>query len=158
MTTQSAETTVTATTVVEVPVERAFQFFTEEMDAWWDPDHHLIEAPLERMVVEPRPGGRIYDLGTDGSECQWARVLAVEPPHRFVFSWDIDLEWKVETDPAKASEVEVRFESEGEGRTRATLEHRHLDRHGDGWERMRDGVGSPNGWPSGIDRFAAALV
>jgi uncharacterized protein YndB with AHSA1/START domain len=99
-------------------------------------------------------GGRIYDVGTDGSQCQWARVLAFDPPSRFVFSWDISLKWEIETDHAKSSEVEVRFIPEEANRTRVELEHRHLDRHGEGWEAMRDGIGSPDGWSSGLHRFA----
>jgi uncharacterized protein YndB with AHSA1/START domain len=109
------------------------------------------------MVFEPRVGGHVYDRGVDGSECRWARVLAYEPPERFVISWDINLQWQIETDPERTSEVEVRFVPEGSGRTRVELEHRHLDRHGDGWEQMRAAVGSDGGWPSGMNRYAAAL-
>ena len=143
--------------VVDAPVERAFHVFTQEMSSWWNPDHHIIDAPLARMVVEPRVGGRIYDVGTDGSECQWSRVLAYEPPHRFVISWDINLQWKRETDPERTSEVEITFTPEGDGRTRVDLTHRGLERHGDGWEAMRDAVGSPGGWGGGLERFAAAI-
>jgi uncharacterized protein YndB with AHSA1/START domain len=149
MTTNATETSVSASTVVEVPIERAFTVFTEEMDTWWNPEHHLFE--IERMIVEPRVGGRIVDVGVDGTECQWSRVLAVEPPHRFVFSWDISVEWQIETDHSKTSEVEVRFVEEGPSRTRVELEHRNLDRHGEGWEGMRDAVGS--GWAN-LDDFA----
>jgi uncharacterized protein YndB with AHSA1/START domain len=141
-------TTVSVTMTVEAALERAFEYFTVEMPSWWNDDHHIIEAPFERMVFEPRVGGNIYDVGADGSECRWSRILAYEPPRRLVFSWDITTDWKLETDPTKASEVEVRFEPEGESRTRIELEHRNLDRHGDGWEGMRDGVGSPGGWPA----------
>jgi uncharacterized protein YndB with AHSA1/START domain len=109
------------------------------------------------MVVEPREGGRIYDRGVDGSECCWARVLAYDPPNRFVFSWDINLAWKLETDPARTSEVEVRFVPLDGDRTRVELEHRHLERHGDGWEQMRDAVGSPDGWAGGLRVYAAYL-
>jgi uncharacterized protein YndB with AHSA1/START domain len=98
------------------------------------------------MVVELRVGGRIVDHGRDGSTCAWSRVLAYDPPERFVFSWDINLAWEIETDPARTSEIEVRFLPEGPDRTRVELEHRHLDRHGDGWEAMRAAVGAPNGW------------
>ena len=157
MTTNATETSVHSSTVVEVPIERAFTVFTEETETWWYPEHHLIEAELERMVVEPRAGGTIYDLGVDGSECHWARVLAFEPPHRFVFSWDINLDWEIETDQAKTSEVEVRFTAEGPSRTLVELEHRHLDRHGEGWEQMRDAVGSENGWGSGLDGYARVV-
>ena len=106
------------------------------------------------MVFETREGGRVYDVGADGSECQWARVLAYEPPHRVVFSWDISLEWQIESDPGRTSEVEVRFIAEESDRTRVELDHRRLDRHGEGWEGMRDAVGSPEGWDLGLHRFA----
>ena len=148
-------TAVSTSIVVDAPIETAFAVFTKDMAGWWPPEHHIIEAPLADMVLEPRVGGRIYDLGTDGSECQWARVLAYDPPSRFVFSWDISLQWQVETEHSKASEVEVRFIAEEPNRTRVDLEHRNLDRHGDGWEAMRDGVGSPDGWVSGLRRFAS---
>jgi uncharacterized protein YndB with AHSA1/START domain len=108
-------------------------------------------------VFEPREGGYVYDRGMDGSECRWARVLAYEPPNRLVISWDIDTHWKLETDLEKTSEVEVRFTSEGPEHTRVELEHRKLDRRGDGWEQMRDAVGSPEGWPDGLQDFAARL-
>jgi uncharacterized protein YndB with AHSA1/START domain len=144
--------------VVDAPVERAFHVFTQEMASWWPPEHHLLDAPLADMVIEPRVGGRIYDRGTDGSECQWARVLAYEPPTLFVFSWDINLQWQIEADLERTSEVEIRFTSEGDARTRVDLEHRNLDRHGDGWEKMRDAVGSPDGWGVGLERFANAAA
>lgn len=109
------------------------------------------------MVFEPRQGGYVYDRGTDGSECRWACVLAFEPPERVVFSWDISLAWQIESDSTKTSEVEVRFVSETPERTRVVLEHRNIDHHGDGWEQMRDAVGSPDGWIVGLQRFAARL-
>lgn len=156
--TTTAPTSVTISMEVAAPVERAFHVFTAEMASWWNPEHHLIAAPLQEMVVEPRVGGAIYDLGTDGSRCQWARVLAYEPPTRFVFSWDINLQWQVETDPARCSEVEVTFAPSGDSRTSVTLEHKHLDRHGDGWQAMGAAVGSANGWPDLATRFTAAVA
>ena len=109
-------------------------------------------------VFEPREDGHIYDRGVDGSECHWARVLAYDPPRRVTISWDISLAWKVETDPAKSSEVGVRFIAETPERTRVELEHRHLDRHGEGWEQMHDAVGSPEGWATGLERYAARVL
>jgi uncharacterized protein YndB with AHSA1/START domain len=154
MTVQATDTAVRASIVVEAPVERAFSVFTDDIGSWWNPDHHIIEAQLAEMVFEPREGGHVYDRGVDGSECRWARVLAYEPPNRFVISWDINLQWQLETDLDKTSEVEVRFIPEGPDRTRVELEHRNLDRHGDGWEQMRDAVGSPEGWGAGLQGFA----
>jgi uncharacterized protein YndB with AHSA1/START domain len=150
MTTTVQETSVTTETDVDAPIEHAFRVFTEGIGSWWDPGHHILQAELAEMVFEPRVGGHIIDRGTDGSECRWARVLAYDPPHRVCFSWDINLRWELETDPAKASEIEVTFTQEGPARTRVVLTHHHLDRHGEGWEAMRDAVGS--GWT--LDHFA----
>lgn len=152
MTVQTAETSVRASIVVDAPAERAFEVFTEGIGTWWPADHHILDGELADMVFEPRVGGRIIDRAVDGRESCWARVLAYEPPHRVVFSWDISTRWQIETDPERTSEVEVRFVPE-EGRTRVELEHRHLDRHGPGWEAMREAVGSPNGWNAGLTAF-----
>ena len=155
----ATDTAVTTSVVVDVPQARAFTVFTDEIGTWWDPDHHLLPegTTLTAMVFEPRVGGHVYDVVSDGSECRWSRVLAYDPPERVVFSWDINLQWEIETDLDRTSEVEVRFIAEAPDRTRVELEHRNLDRHGDGWEQMRAAVGSDGGWPSGMNRYAAAL-
>ena len=157
MTTQTSDTAVRTSIEVQAPRERAFHVFTAEMGSWWPADHHILPGELDEMVLEPRTGGRIYDRGTDGSECTWARVLAYEPPERFAFSWDISLAWQVETEPAKASEVEVRFVALDAERTLVELEHRHLERHGEGWEQMRAAVASAGGWDRGLQALAAVL-
>jgi uncharacterized protein YndB with AHSA1/START domain len=109
-------------------------------------------------VFEPRVGGYLYDRGVDGTECRWARVLAYEPPERVLISWDISPYWQLETDLDKTSEVEVRFIAETDKRTRVELEHRNLDRHGDGWEGLREGVGSEGGWPLYLQRYADVIA
>jgi uncharacterized protein YndB with AHSA1/START domain len=147
-------TSVRESVVVEAPIGRAFEVFTQDMAAWWPPDHHLLDGELAEMVFEPRTGGHVYDRATDGRECRWARVLAYDPPERVVFSWDITTSWQLETDPDRTSEVEVRFIAETDDRTRVELEHRHLDRHGPGWENMRDAVASPEGWLRGLEALA----
>jgi uncharacterized protein YndB with AHSA1/START domain len=158
MSTQAANTTAVRTSiVVDATPERAFTVFTAEMGTWWPPEHHLLEAELSETVFEPRVGGRIYDKGVDGSECTWARVLAYEPPDRLAFSWDISPQWQLETHQERTSEVEVRFVSESPERTRVELKHRHLDRHGDGWEGLREGVGGDQGWPLYLQRYARLL-
>ena len=143
--------------VVEAPIERAFIVFTERFGDFKPREHNLLGAAIEQTVFEPRVGGHIYDRGVDGSECRWSRVLVYEPPTRVVFSWDISLSWQRETDPARASEIEVRFVAEAPERTRVELEHRHLERHGEGWEKMRVAVASPNGWDLGMQAFAQRL-
>jgi uncharacterized protein YndB with AHSA1/START domain len=153
--TQTETASVIKSVVVDAPVEHVFTVFTQDMASWWPPEHHILQAELAEMVFEPHVGGNVYDRGVDGSECRWARVLAYEPPHRVVFTWDINLQWQLETDLERTSEVEVRFVPETPTRTRVELEHRLLDRHGDGWQAMRDAVGSPDGWNRGLTAFAA---
>jgi uncharacterized protein YndB with AHSA1/START domain len=157
MSTQAEATSVRHEIVVGAPVERAFEVFTTRMDAIKPREHNLLGADIEATVFEPRTGGRIYDRGVDGSECEWATVLAYEPPDRVVFSWNIDARWQPEADPARRSEVEVRFVAEAPDRTRVALEHRHLDRHGDGWQGVRDGVDSSGGWPLYLERFSGLI-
>ena len=140
--------------VVDVPSDRAFRVFTEQFDRIKPRDHNLLPVPIAETVFETHVGGHVYDRGEDGSECRWARVLAFDPPERFVISWDIGPTWQLETDPARTSEVEVRFVPEGPDRTRVELEHRHLDRHGAGWQDARDGVAGEAGWPLYLRRYA----
>jgi uncharacterized protein YndB with AHSA1/START domain len=144
--------------VVEAPIERAFSVFTEGMGRFKPAEHNMLGVDIAETVFETREGGRIYDRGVDGSECGWARVLAFEPPNRVVFSWDISPQWQIETDSDRTSEVEVRFTAETADRTRVELEHRNLDRHGEGWEGLRAGVDSGEGWPLYLRRFADVVA
>jgi uncharacterized protein YndB with AHSA1/START domain len=154
VTTQAQETSVSTEIVVEAPIDRAFQVFVEQFDKIKPREHNMLQVDIAESVFEPREGGRVYDRGVDGSECAWARVLAYEPPDRLVFSWDISPYWQLESDRSRSSEVEVRFASESDSRTRVSLEHRHLDRHGDGWEGLREGVAGGDGWPLYLARYA----
>jgi uncharacterized protein YndB with AHSA1/START domain len=153
--TQATATTVRLAIVVQAPLERAFRLFTEDFDRIKPREHNMLPVAIAETVFEPRIGGRVYDRGVDGSEYQWARVLAFEPPDRLVFSWDISPQWQIETDLDRTSEVEVRFVAESAERTRVELEHRNLDRHGAGWEGTRDAVGGEGGWPVYLERYAA---
>jgi uncharacterized protein YndB with AHSA1/START domain len=156
--TQAAAQVVRRHVVVDAPIEEAFAAFTGRFGDFKPREHNMLAAPIAETVFEPRVGGHIYDRGTDGSECRWACVLVYEPPQRVVFSWDIGPTWQVETEPENTSEVEVRFVAEDENRTRVELEHRNLDRHGPGWEAVRDGVGHDQGWPLYLDRYAALFT
>jgi uncharacterized protein YndB with AHSA1/START domain len=158
MSTQAADTSVRAAIVVEAPIERAFSVFTEDFDRIKPREHNLLGVEIAETVFEARVGGSVYDRGVDGSECRWARVLAYEPPNRVVFSWDIGPQWQIEADHQKTSEVEVRFVAETPERTRVELEHRHLDRHGPGWEAARSGVDSRDGWPLYLRRYGDLLT
>lgn len=154
--TTTTDTTVRRTIVVDASPDRAFTFFTRDIGQWWDANKHLLKEPLKEMVFEPFVGGHILDYGVEGEESAWGTVLVYEPPNYVAFSWDINLAWQIETDRTKVSEVHVTFTDQGNGQTLVDLEHRHLDRHGPGWESMQAAVGSPNGWS--LEGFRRALT
>jgi uncharacterized protein YndB with AHSA1/START domain len=157
MSTPASATSIRHEVVVEAPIDRAFSVFTEGFGTFKPREHNMLGVDIAETVFEPRVGGDVFDRGVDGSKCRWARVLAYEPPDRVVISWDINPQWQVEPDLDKTSEVEVRFIVEAPERTRVELEHRNLDRHGDGWEAVREGVDSDGGWPLYLQRFADVL-
>jgi uncharacterized protein YndB with AHSA1/START domain len=154
---RETEASVQLHVVVHAPIERAFRTFTNEFDRIKPREHNLLGVEIAETVFEPRVGGHVYDRGVDGRECRWARVLAYEPPHRVVISWDISPQWQIETNPERTSEVEIRFIAESADRTRVELEHRNLDRHGEGWQAERDAVRGDGGWPVYLQRFADLL-
>ena len=156
--TQTQAATVRKQVVVDAPIDRAFSVFTDRFGDFKPPEHNLLQAPIAETMLEAKVGGHIVDRAVDGSECRWARILAFDPPDRVVFSWDIGPRWTVETDPAQTSEVEVQFFAESPDRTRVELEHRHIDRHGPGWEAVTDGIDGSQGWPLYLDRYAALLT
>ncbi|MCU1656179.1 MAG: ATPase [Pseudonocardiales bacterium] len=156
--TQAESAAVRNQVVVNAPIERAFAVFTERFGDFKPPEHNLLRAEIAETVFEPRVGGHIYDRAVDGSVCRWARILSYEPPHRVVFSWDISPQWQLEPDPDRTSEVEVRFIAETPQRTRLELEHRHIDRHGPGWQAVSDGVAGDEGWPLYLTRYATLFT
>jgi uncharacterized protein YndB with AHSA1/START domain/uncharacterized damage-inducible protein DinB len=142
---------------VKTGVDRAFSVFTDGIDTWWPRSHHIGKGTLEKTVIEPRLGGRCYGRTTDGVETDWGKVLAWEPPQRFVVAWMITPEWHCQPDVSKSSEVEVRFTALDAGTTRVDLEHRHFERHGAGAETMRNGVDAPNGWSGLLGGYASQV-
>ena len=153
----SQETSVRKSVVVKAPIEHAFKVFTERFDTWWPRTHHIGKVEPYTAILEARVGGRWFERGADGSECEWGRVLEYTPPRRVAVSWHLGPDYKYDPDPGKASRVEVSFHDEGNGKTRVELVHSQLDRHGAGWEALRDGVGSQGGWGGIMDGFAAKV-
>jgi uncharacterized protein YndB with AHSA1/START domain len=148
---------VVRTVTVAASRERAFRVFAEQFGTWWPREYSIGEADMADFVLEPRVGGRWYEVGVDGSECDTGRVLAWEPPERIVVAWQLDAAWKFDPDPAHASEFEVRFVEEGPDSTRVELEHRGFERHGDGAPGVHGGVDSPRGWTYCLELFAKAV-
>ena len=139
--------------VVEASQERAFRVFTAEHGAWWPlATHHIGAQAAETAVIEPRVGGRWYEIGEDGSECQWGDVLAWDPPRRLVLAWRIGADWQFHAE--LETEVEVTFVAEGAS-TRVTLEHRHLERMGEAAEAVRVQIDSDSGWTGIMALYAA---
>lgn len=144
---------------VTVPLspDKAFALFTEGYHSWWPHSHHIGSAELAETILEPGTGGRYYERGVDGSECDWGTVLACDPPHRIVVTWQINAnadDWFLDPDPAHASEFEVTFTGQPDGQTRVELEHRHFERHGAGAAGIHGGVSSPGGWATILDSYA----
>jgi uncharacterized protein YndB with AHSA1/START domain len=154
---QSPGLAVRQSVVVEAPRDRAFTVFTEGMTSWWPMESYSIApGPMAAAVIEPRAGGRWFERSEDGSECEWGRVLAWEPPDRVVLVWQISPDWKY--DEGLHTEIEVRFTAEDERRTRVDLEHRKLEAYAERAEQMRAILGSDDGWGGLLRRFGAAAA
>ena len=136
---------------VEAPPLRAFDIFTGGIGRWWPKSHKIGQADLDRPVIEPREGGRWFELDVDGSECEIGMVAVWEPPTRLILIWQLTPEFTY--DANLVTEVEVRFTPDGDG-TLVELEHRDLERLGDKAEAMRETVSGPGGWPALLHLFA----
>jgi uncharacterized protein YndB with AHSA1/START domain len=137
--------------VVKADVNRSFAAFTGGIGRWWPRSKTIGSAAQADVVLEGRAGGRWYERGEDGSECEWGKVLQWEPPSRVVLAWQIDGDWKY--DPALVTEVEVTFTPLGVKETRVDIEHRNLERFGDKAARIREAFDSEEGWNGVLKSF-----
>jgi len=145
------------TVVVDAPQAVAFDVFTARLADWWPmATHHIGKADCADVRMEPRVGGRCYEIGVDGSECDWGRVLVWEPPRRFVWGWELTARWT--HDPAQQSQVEVRFTALDAGRTQVDLEHRGFEVYGADASIVREAVGSTGGWSGILEGYVAAAA
>ena len=148
------DTSVVIAVTVDAPIDHCFSVFTDGFSSWWPATHHIREVEMADCRMEPRVGGRWYEIGIDGNECDWGSVLAWDPPRHVALAWHLNPEFKYDPDPQRASRVDVRFTDVGDGRTTVELEHSQLDRHGDGWEQLKVGISGDGGWRSIIELFA----
>ncbi|MFO0739878.1 MAG: SRPBCC family protein [Labilithrix sp.] len=148
----STELTVKKSVVVNVPIAHAFEVFTKRFDLWWPRAHHIGKVDMKEAIMEPHEGGRWYEKGVDGSECDWGKVLTWAPPGKVALSWHLQGDWSYDPDPAHASRIEVTFTEES-GRTRVELVHSGIER-AKGGQALHDGVSAEGGWASLLDLFA----
>jgi hypothetical protein len=138
---------------VAAPLPVAFEVFTAQIEAWWPmASHHIGQADCAAVVIEPRVGGRWFERGVDGSECDWGHVLAWDAPNRVTLMWQLNA--KFEFDPSIETEVDVRFTALDANTTRVDLEHRGLDAYGADAQAMRESFSSPSGWNGMMEHYA----
>jgi uncharacterized protein YndB with AHSA1/START domain len=141
--------------IVNASIEIAFHVFTAGFDSWWPRTHHIATAPMKEAILEQKLGGRWYEKVEDGTECDWGKVIAWEPPKRFALTWQLTADYKY--DPDFITEVEVMFEAQGAKKTRVVLEHQYLDRYGEKMDEVRGQISNDEGgWGWIIKQFAAA--
>jgi len=155
---QATEDAIRFTLTVPASAERAYAVFAEEFDSWYPSEYTWSQDVLDTIGIEGREGGRCFERGPHGFWIDWGRVLVWDPPYRLVFTWQVSPRREPVPDPAKASEVEVRFHEEGAQNTRIGFEHRGISRHGEGAEEYLEALGSEQGWPYILDRYAATFV
>jgi uncharacterized protein YndB with AHSA1/START domain len=144
---------------VKAPIQRAWSVFVEQMETWWPATHHIGNTPFETIFIEPRVGGRWFERNIKGDLCDWGKVLHWEPPHRVCLSWHVgpghdSPDWVADMNPAKASELEIRFTPEGESITLVELTHSKIERHGEGAEQIREVFDSPAAWQGILESYA----
>ena len=159
MPTTAEEAVVRKSVLVRAPIERAFSVFVEQMETWWPATHHIGKTPFEAIFVEPRVGGRWYERNSAGEQCLWGTVLKWDPPHVVTFSWHLgpghdQPDWVFDADMSRASEVEIRFTAQGSGATLVELEHSKLERHGEGYQQLRQLFESPTAWAGILSLYA----
>jgi uncharacterized protein YndB with AHSA1/START domain len=144
---------ITGSVTIAVHIDQAYSVFAGSINQWWPHQYHIGTAEVAEVVLEPQAGGRWYERGVDGSECDWGRVLVWEPPHRLVFTWQINGSWQFDPDPNNASEVHVVFTANGDTETTVEVEHRHFERLVGG-DAINGAIRSGGGWAQLLEGFA----
>ena len=157
MTSQAPIPPIAGTTTVAVPVARAFEIFTASINTWWPHEYHIGQADVAEVIIEPRVGGRWFERGVDGSECDWGRVLAWEPPNRLLFTWQINGRWQFDPDPDHASEIEALFRPDGPAQTVVEVEHRYFERLVAG-EAVHGAINGGGGWEQLLAGYAKTVA
>jgi uncharacterized protein YndB with AHSA1/START domain len=142
--------------VVRADPAKAFSVFASSMGRWWPMSHSIGSSPIADVIVEPEVGGRWFERGEDGTECDWGKVLAWEPPARILLAWQLSADWQYDSD--LVTEVEVTFTPIGANETRVVLEHRKLEAFGSRAENVRAALDSDGGWTGIVKLFGEAAA
>lgn len=157
--TPTAENTIVRKSVrVPIAIERAFSIFIEQMETWWPATHHIAPHPFQTIIVEPRVGGRWYERDAEGNDCSWGFVRAWDPPHLVTLSWHLQEDWSFDINADHASDIDIRFTSEGSSATLVELTHYNLERHGQNYRDLRDKLDGPGAWVSILEAYAKEVV
>ena len=148
---------ITGTLTVSVSIEKAFEVFTTNINSWWPHEYHIGQAEVAEVILESHEGGRWYERGVDGTECDWGRVLAWDPPDRLLFTWQINGMWQFDPDPEHASEIEARFRPDGPEQTVVEVKHRHFERLVGGHD-IRGAIEGGGGWVLLLESFAKTVA
>ncbi len=148
----SAQASVVKTVRVKASPERAFAVFVDSFGAWWPKNHAIGKSPLANAVIEPLAGGRFYEIGTDGGECDWGRVREIVPGEKLVLDWQLNADWQY--DPDFEVPVTVTFTADGED-TIVQLEHGELQRYGARAAEVAASISGDGGWPFILSHYQA---
>jgi len=132
------------------PARHAFDVWTSRISQWWPGDHTVSAEPGLTVVLEGRPGGRIFERTHDGTEHDWGEVTVWEPPSRLIYLWHL------RQDRADATEVEIRFTDRADATTLVEIEHRGWERLGARGQASRDRNGA--GWATLLPHYQAATA
>jgi hypothetical protein len=135
---------------VACPADHAFEVWTSRIGEWWPADHSVSAEADLTVVLEGRPGGRIFERTSAGIEHEWGEVTTWEPPRRLGYLWHL------RRDRADATEVEIRFIDRGDATTRVEIEHRGWERLGAAGESARDA--NFGGWATMLPHYVDAAA
>lgn len=142
---------------LQVPVEKAFGMFVNDLNSWWPKEYSWAGDVLEKIAIEPFENGRCFEVGPLGFQCDWGRVLEFQSPQRILFTWQIGPDRVPQPNPEKSSEIEVIFKRDAK-RTRFVFIHGNFERHGEQAEKYREVMQSSHGWPYILEKFKQYVI
>jgi hypothetical protein len=128
--------------LLQLNTRQAFQLFTSRINDWWPADRRHTKDPASTIFL--LGSGRFFERAADGHEVDLGKVITWDEPLRIL------LDFYIATGPDHPTEVEIRFDPEGDA-TRITVIHRpklesaHLwdqrsPRYAASWEAVLDAL------------------